>query len=203
MSGLLSSSPWNADTNADPNSIGRTFAMIRFPASSDLSPSLRRQRFKISTAGVHVVFRLGRFIAGRKLCEQVIPILSYATSGPSKNGFTLIDFLDDSVDAGSPHEGRRVGVVLDQVVVNGGDQIRHATEDATAEALPRQLAEPAFDEIEPRGARRREMQREAGMRAEPLSDGRMLVGPVIVQDDVQRDLARKRAVEAPQELENS
>ena len=118
-----------------------------------------------------------------------------------KNSFTLPDLAEDGLDGGAPHEWLRVGVVVGQVVFDGRDQFLHAAKDAAAKALLRQLAEPALDEVEPRGTGGREVQLEARVGGQPLANRFMLVGSVVVQDDVQGEVGRERTVETPQELQ--
>ena len=118
-----------------------------------------------------------------------------------ENDFTLLDFVEDGVDSGAPHERLRVRVVVPQVVFDGHDQFLHAAKDAAPKALLRQLAEPALDQVEPRGAGRREVQLKARMGGQPVAHRLVLVGPVVVEDDVQGQIGRERAVEAPQELQ--
>ena len=72
---------------------------------------------------------------------------------------------------------------MGQVVVDGCDQFLHTAKDAPAKASLRQLAEPALDEVEPRGTRGREVQREARVGVQPPADGWMFVGPVVVQKE--------------------
>ena len=74
-----------------------------------------------------------------------------------KNDFTLADFLEDGIDGSAPHERLRFCIVVGQVVLDGRHQFLHAAEDTAAKALLRQLAEPALDEVEPRGAGGREV----------------------------------------------
>ena len=114
-----------------------------------------------------------------------------------KNSFTLPDLAEDGLDGGAPHEWLRVGVVVGQVVFDGRDQFLHAAKDAAAKALLRQLAEPALDEVEPRGTGGREVQLEARVGGQPLANRFMLVGSVVVQDDVQGEVGRERTVETP------
>ena len=118
-----------------------------------------------------------------------------------ENDFTLLDFVEDRVDSGAPHERLRVRVVVPQVVFDGHDQFLHVAKDAAPKALLRQLAEPALDQVEPRGAGRREVQLKARMGGQPVAHRLVLVGPVVVEDDVQGQIGRERAVEAPQELQ--
>ena len=92
--------------------------------------------------------------------------------------------------------------MVGQVVFDGRDQFLDAAEDAAAKALLRQLTEPALDEVEPRGTGGREVQLEARVGGQPLANRFMLMGSVVVQDDVQGEVGRKRTVEAPQELQD-
>ena len=61
--------------------------------------------------------------------------------------------------------------------VDRGDEVRDAAEDAPSETLLGELPEPALDEVEPRRARGREVEHEAGMLLQPGADDRMLCVP--------------------------
>ena len=69
----------------------------------------------------------------------------------------LLTLSKDGIDGGAPHERLGVCIVVGQVVPDGRYQFLHAAEDPPAKALPRQLAEPALDEIDPREAGEREV----------------------------------------------
>jgi hypothetical protein len=58
-------------------------------------------------------------------------------------------------------------VVLD-IVFDGLNQLGDATEHATSESLVGEVAEPSFDEIEPRGTWGREVDMEASVPGQPL-----------------------------------
>ena len=72
------------------------------------------------------------------------------------------------------------------------------SEDAALEPALGQLGEEALDGVEPGGRGRREVEGEARMAAEPGADLGMLVGGVVVEDDVDdlagRDLAPRSAL---------
>ena len=95
-----------------------------------------------------------------------------------KNDFTLADLLEDGIDGSAPRERLRVCIVVGQVVLDGRHQFLHAAKDAAAKALLRQLAEPALDEVEPRGPGGREVQFEALVSGQPLPNLFVLVGRV-------------------------
>jgi len=84
----------------------------------------------------------------------------------------------------APDEGLRLGVVLQQVVVDRAFEIVDAGVAATSNALCRDLGEEALHEVHPGRAGGREMQLETGMLFQPgLHLGR-LVGGVVVEDQV-------------------
>jgi hypothetical protein len=60
-----------------------------------------------------------------------------------------------------------------------------AVEAAAVDGLAGDQGEPAFDQVEPRGTGRSEVQMEARVGGEPVHDRRMLVGDVVVADQMQ------------------
>src|SRR6056297_1512702 len=88
----------------------------------------------------------------------------------------------------APDEGLRLGVVLQQVVVDRAFEIVDAGVAAAADALCRDLGEEAFDEVQPGRACGREMQFEAWVFLQPRPHLGRLVGGVVVEN--QMDVAR-------------
>src|SRR5271166_448871 len=70
------------------------------------------------------------------------------------------------------------------VAVNGGLEIDDALEDASLEAPLGEDSEEALDGIEPGCRCRREVEDEARMAPQPFDDLRVLVGGIVVEDDV-------------------
>ena len=99
-----------------------------------------------------------------------------------------LDSGDDFVWIGGPDEGLGVMVGLGDEAIDRRLELDEGMEDTTFEAAPRELGEEAFDGVEPGAGSRGEVEDEAGMAHEPRRDLRMLVGCVIVDDDVD-DLA--------------
>ena len=97
----------------------------------------------------------------------------------------MTDLLKNSLDARSPHE--RLGIVIVGIdeFRDGLDQFRNAGEAAAPDALVSQFAKPPFDQVEPRRGRWREVQVKAEMAGKPALDFRMLMGAVVVQNQVQ------------------
>ena len=95
-----------------------------------------------------------------------------------------LDSGDDFVGVGGPDEGFWLPVVLGEVAIDGGLEVDEGAEDTAFEATLRQFGEEAFDGIEPRARGRGEVESEALMAIEPSSHLGMLVGSVVVEDDV-------------------
>ena len=72
-----------------------------------------------------------------------------------------------------------------QVFLDGGDQLRHVFEDAASNAFVCDFAEPALHHVDPGTGRWDEVQMESRISFQPGFDTRMLVGRVVVGDDVQ------------------
>ena len=56
-------------------------------------------------------------------------------------------FVENDFGALGPHEGLGIGVVAVEIVADGLLQLGHAREDATADALLRDLGEEALDQV--------------------------------------------------------
>jgi hypothetical protein len=95
------------------------------------------------------------------------------------------DFLEDVGGWGGPDEGLGLGVVLLQVGFDCGVEFGNAAEDATADGVAGDKAEEAFDQINPGGRCRGEVEVEAGMALEPSLDLGVLAGCVVVDDGMQ------------------
>jgi hypothetical protein len=99
-----------------------------------------------------------------------------------------IDGGDDFIWVGGPDEGLGFVVGLGDEAVDGGLEFGDGAEDAAFEAAPGELGEEALDGIEPGAGSRGEVEDEARMAGESGLDLRMLVGGVVVDDDMD-DLA--------------
>ena len=104
------------------------------------------------------------------------------------------------IGIGGPHEGFGMIVGFLQEAVDGGLEIDNRMEDAAFEAAFGQFGEEAFDRIEPGGRGRGVMEDKAGVPVEPGADPGVLVGGVVVEDDVDdlagRDVGVDRIEEA-------
>lgn len=89
---------------------------------------------------------------------------------------------------GRPSVSARIGIVLFNVVGDSVNEVWLALEHAAADAFVRDLAKPAFDQVEPRGTGRREVDMKTQMLPEPFLDVGMFVGGVVVHDQMQIQL---------------
>ena len=74
-----------------------------------------------------------------------------------------------------PDKGLGVGVVVLDIVVDGGGELGHTFEDTATNAVDGYFSEPTFNKIEPRRRRGDKMQVKAGMPDKPSLDPWMLV----------------------------
>ena len=96
------------------------------------------------------------------------------------------DSGEDLFGIGGPNEWLGVVVGLGEEAVDSGLQFGEGSEDAPLEAPSSELGEEAFHSVEPGGARRREVERPAGMPGQPLAHLGMLVGGIVVDDGMDR-----------------
>lgn len=112
-----------------------------------------------------------------------------------------VDFFPDVFGFLGPHERFRTGVVVVDLVANRLFQGGDAFEDAVANAVLRQVAEPAFDHDQPGTARRRGVQMKPRMPLRPRQHVRVLVHRVIIEDQMQAQLRRRLCVDVLQKLD--
>ncbi len=143
-----------------------------------------------------------------RLVEHVERLVSCPSGSRHKFGGMIIgrplgkagDAREDLVGGLGPDEGGRGGVVR---VDEGADrrlQLREAAMHAAANLLVRQLREPALHEVQPGPVRRREMHVEARALGQPPLDERRLVGPVVIQDEMNREGRGDRGINRIEEL---
>lgn len=84
-----------------------------------------------------------------------------------------------------------MGVVMFDVIANRLFELRHATNHAVSQAVLRQVAEQAFDHVQPRTQGRREVPVKPRMLLEPRQHFRMLVCGVVVDDQMHIESRRR------------
>jgi hypothetical protein len=84
---------------------------------------------------------------------------------------------------------------------DGVDQLTHALESAPANPLVGDVAKPAFHEVQPRTARRDEVNVEPGMALQPSLDLGVFVRVVVVHDQMQIEIRRRLLIDQLEELD--
>lgn len=110
-------------------------------------------------------------------------------------------FRQDVLSGFCPHKRFRGHIIVAEVCLNRLNELWDAVEDTTANAPLRQVAEPAFDRVEPRTRRRDEVQMDAWMPPYPPAHGGVLVRRVIVQDQMQIESGGRLRIDLLEEPE--
>jgi len=82
----------------------------------------------------------------------------------------MTDFFKELVDFLGPNERPGLLVVNPNIFLDGSDKVRNAVKDSSSYLLSRQFTEPSFDQVQPRGTGRREMQMKTRMFLKPVFD---------------------------------
>src|SRR6266849_7865529 len=96
----------------------------------------------------------------------------------------MLDLAQNGRRRCRPDEWARVLVVFAYIGANCSDESRHAAEGSAPDPLARDLGEEALDKVQPRGAGGGEVEVKPRMLGHPRLHGRMLVGTVVVQDQM-------------------
>src|SRR5262249_57373906 len=96
----------------------------------------------------------------------------------------MLDLAQDSGGRRGPDERARVLVVISHIGTNRGDERWDAAEGAAPDPFARDLGEEAFDEIQPGGPRGSEVEVKPRVIDHPRLHRRMLVGAVVVQNEM-------------------
>ena len=110
-----------------------------------------------------------------------------------------VDSGDDLIRIGRPDERLGLFVVLLNEAIDRCLKIDDRVEYAPLEPTLGELGEEALGGVEPGRRRRREMEGPARMAGEPLADLFMLVGAVVVEDDMDHLAGRDAALDHVQE----
>ena len=108
---------------------------------------------------------------------------------------------DDFVGVLGPGKGLWLCIGVVEEAVDGIFEFLHGLEHATLEALLCEVGEEALDGIEPRGGCRGKMEHEARMFVDPFQDLGMLVGRIIIDDDMDCRLLRHPGIDDIEEAD--
>ena len=100
-----------------------------------------------------------------------------------------------------PDKGLGVGVVVRNVVVDGGGELGQTFEDPATNAVGGYFFEPTFNKIEPRRRSWNKMKVKAGIPGKPGLDPWMFVRRIIIGDAVNIQLLRCCSVNSFQKFE--
>src|SRR6266481_5106961 len=101
-----------------------------------------------------------------------------------KSSVTAFNFFQNVGSGSGPDKGLRISVVMVDVSLDGIGQVFDAAKHSPAQAVDGEVAEEAFDHIEPGSACRREMKVETRVALLPRLHFFMLMSGVIVADEV-------------------
>jgi hypothetical protein len=114
---------------------------------------------------------------------------------------STFDLLEDVGGFRGPDEWFGMFIVAVDVFADSCDQLLHAAEGATPEAVFSQVAEEALHHIEPGAAGGSEVHMEPGMASEPALDLGMFVGGIVVHNHVDLLIFRHHVVDSAEEFQ--
>ncbi len=100
------------------------------------------------------------------------------------------DSGDDAIGTGGPDEGLGILIVLIKIAVDSGLEIADGTEDATLETALGECGEEALDRIQPGAGGGDEVESEALVPCKPCHHLGMLMGGIVIEDEVDGRLGR-------------
>ena len=95
---------------------------------------------------------------------------------------TPFDLAEDALDARGPRVRNRFVVPRGAELVDGTLQLIDTAEDSAPDGLLFEFGKPAFDEIEPTGTGRNEMEHETRPLAQPGAHSRVTMDGIVIED---------------------
>ena len=111
------------------------------------------------------------------------------------------DFLEDGLDAGSPHERCRRSIPSCEKLGGCALKIAYAVEDTSPDGLLGEFGEPTLNEVEPTRTGGDEVQHKPRMPSQPTLNARVPVSAIVIEDQVQGLFGRKLGVEPLEKLQ--
>src|SRR5262249_24044320 len=136
-----------------------------------------------------------------KLWQRIVFVIWVLVFCPGNSLTKSSEFLEDRVGRGGPHERARICVVITDEAVDFFDEVGGGFERATTNSALSDESEESFDQVEPGGVGRREVKVPARAAGEPGSDFGMLVGGIVVDDEMDVELGRHIGLDVTQEGE--
>ena len=113
----------------------------------------------------------------------------------------MADFSEDLINLLHPDKGFRLLIMESNIFFDRFDQIRDAGECPSSDPFPGQFSKPAFDHVQPRRTRRREMEMKTRVFSQPLFDDRVGMRSIIIQDQMKITAAGSRPIDHLKELQ--
>lgn len=133
--------------------------------------------------------------------EASVPTLSLGTHGGLEGGASPLNFVENVLGCGGPNEGFGMFVMIGEIPVDGDLQIGDAPEYPSTNPLMSDLREKAFHKVQPGAGCRSKMKVEAWVTLQPCLHFWMLMGRIIVSDQVQIEVFRCASINFAQELD--
>lgn len=114
----------------------------------------------------------------------------------------MLDFVLGHIRIFGPDKGCRVLIILGQVLVERCNEGLRTWECAASDVLPRDLAEPSLDQLEPGTAARNVVKVEPGVTLEPTSHRRRFMRAIVFGDQVQIQLLFGLSIDLVENLRN-
>lgn len=111
------------------------------------------------------------------------------------------DFGEDLINLLHPDERPGFLIIDPDIFMNRPNQFFNAGEGSSSNPFPRQFSKPAFDHVQPRRTRRREVKMKTRVLGQPVFDDRVGVGPIVIQDQMKISPRRSRPIDRLQELQ--
>jgi len=111
------------------------------------------------------------------------------------------NFASNRVRRGRPDKGLRAVVALTYVISNRSYQLTDAAEGSSPDAFVGDFREEAFHQIQPGSAGGSEMPVITGVLGKPSLHLGMGMGAIVIEDEVNRQLARGAALDAVQKAQ--
>src|ERR1700675_3608515 len=108
----------------------------------------------------------------------------------------MFNLASNRARRGGPDEGLRTAIAAADVVADLSNQFAHAAEGSSPDAFVGNLGEEAFHKIQPGGTRGREVPVIAGVGCKPGLDRRMGVGGIVVENQMNRQAARRTTLDS-------
>ena len=112
----------------------------------------------------------------------------------------MINLFQDYLNFLGPHKRFRVLIIYLNEFFDSGNQLWNTCEDTSADSLACEFSEPSLHKIQPRRARRCEMQVEAGMVLEPCFHIRVFMSAIVVKDQMEIEFPGNLTINLAQKL---